>query len=70
MVAIEIGGFELAIGTIVGLVLLSIFNNAGAVICKVYFEPWLKRFKARHDKIIDEVMNNGYTHERTKTRRR
>jgi hypothetical protein len=57
MAIIEIGALELAFGGIVGLVLLSIFNNAGAVICKVYFEPWLIKFKARHEKLFAEMTN-------------
>lgn len=52
---LTIGGFELAIGAMFGLILFSIFNNIGAAIAKVYFEPWLKRFKRRHDKLLDEI---------------
>jgi hypothetical protein len=64
MAIIQIDALGLAAGGILGLVLLSIFNNAGAVICKVYFEPWLKNFKARHDKVFNDIANGKYKHKR------
>lgn len=53
MATISIGGFELAFGTIIGIILLSIFNNIGQTIAKVYFEPFLKDFKQKHDKFLN-----------------
>ena len=63
MATLTLGSFELSVGVVIGLILFGIVNNVGAVITKVYFEPWLINFKSKHDKALKEIKDgiNGHT---------
>lgn len=39
----------------VGFAISGFFSSLGQAVNEIYFKPWLKKFKRRHDKIIKEL---------------
>ena len=55
MPTITFGALELSASFIAGGIGLAFINGIGSAMSKIYFEPWLKRFKNRHDKVLKRM---------------